>query len=159
MSTQDILRIVGIALLVVAVVFTVLAVHYFITNRIKEVMDDLSGKARAKGVAGAQKRTASQAKKKAAAQSESSGQKKPAVTAGSVVEAPAAPAELAFAAFDDEDDAGTVVVDADFDAAPKVTTTDTTDKAAAWTGALAFRVIGSIVLCDSNQIIAAGEGM
>ena len=158
MSTQDILRIVGIVLLVVAVVFTVLAVHYFITNRIKEVMDDLSGKARAKGVAGAQKRTASQAKNKAAAQSGTSSQKKPAVTAGSVAEAPAAAAEVAFAAFDDEDDSGTVVVDANFGAKP-AQKKDTTDKAAAQSGKLAFRVIGSIVLCDSNQIIAAGEGM
>ena len=157
MSAQDILRIVGIVLLVIAVVFTVLAVHYFITNHIKEVMDDLSGKARAKGVAGAQKRTAAQAKKKAATQDKASG-RKPAVTTGSVAEAPAAPAQMAFAAFDGEDDAGTVVVNADFGAKPQATK-DTTDKAAASSGALAFRVIGSIVLCDSNQIIAAGEGM
>ena len=51
MQPQLILRIAGIAALVIAALFAVLAVHYYFSQHIKAVMDDLSGKARAQGVA------------------------------------------------------------------------------------------------------------
>ena len=60
MSPQVILRIAGIALLVIGALFAFLAIHYFVSNDIRGVMDDLSGKARAKGVAGARGRAMSQ---------------------------------------------------------------------------------------------------
>lgn len=55
LNPQTILRIAGIALLVVAVLFALLAVHYYLTQDIRGVMDDLSGKTRARGVARARR--------------------------------------------------------------------------------------------------------
>ncbi|MDO5119549.1 MAG: hypothetical protein Q4D48_05635 [Coriobacteriales bacterium] len=165
MTPQLILRIVGIAALVVSALFTVLAVHYYLTNHIRAVMDDLSGKARAQGVAATRARAVWEGQRGQTSRRQASAPKKEAsVTQGTVtpaqmpqVEMPQVPAP----SFDDEDELGTVVVEADFTtqsvvAGQVATTTFTSDGAP---GAVVFHVVKNIVLCDSNQIIAAEEGV
>lgn len=170
MSMQDILRIAGIALLVIAALFVILAIHYFVTNDIRGVMDDLSGKARARGVAGTRRATAASQSRKAAQARERAGAKaaKPQVTKGTVAsaqaEAPQPEASQAASVAIDEDDMGTLVVDADFGAAPVGINKEAMGGSpapgqGASQGTVAFRVTRTIILCDSDKIIAAGEGM
>ncbi len=168
MSPQFILRIAGIALLVIALLFVLLAIHYFVTNDIRGVMDDLSGKARAKGVASTRARAATEARRNTQARTRSDAKvTSPAVKKGAVVEAEASPPvepeviEPQFAvAIDDEDEMGTVVVDVDFGAPRPSTPQGETGNTSApdeevGAGTVAFRVTRSIILCDSNQIITA----
>ena len=165
MTPQLILRIVGIAALVVSALFMALAVHYYLTNHIRAVMDDLSGKARAQSVASTRAQAVWEGRRGQTSRRQTSAPKREAVvTQGTVTpaqtpmpEMPQVPAP----AFDDEDELGTVVVEADFTMQPAAagqaaTTTSPSDGAPS---AVAFRVVKSIVLCDSNQIIAAEEGV
>lgn len=165
MTPQLILRFAGIAALVVSALFTALAVHYYLTNHIRAVMDDLSGKARAQGVAATRARAVWEGQRGQTSRRQASAPKKEAsVTQGTVTPAQMPQVEMpqvSAPAFDDEDDLGTVVVDADFTtpsfaAGQAATTTSTSDGAQS---AVAFHVIKNIVLCDSNQIIAAEEGV
>lgn len=165
MSLQVILRIVGIAALVVALLFAILAIHYFLTNNIRAVMDDLSGKARAAGVAGARRAIASDQRRSAPARGRTVA---PAEKPGAepepapAAEDPAAPE----AVFIDEDDMGAVVVDFDFaaeqaeehPAGPESVPASASGSEPA-AGTVAFRVIRTIMLCDSDKIIAASEGI
>ena len=123
MQPQLVLRIAGIAALVIAALFAVLAVHYYLSQHIKAVMDDLSGKARAQGVAqvrgssgGGRASGPRHAARPAAAAPEPMSE--PARVA-SVTPAPVSEAVgQAFAsAFDDEDGSGTVLVAASHAAA------------------------------------------
>ena len=168
MSPQVILRIAGIALLVIGALFAFLAIHYFVSNDIRGVMDDLSGKARAKGVAGARGRAMSQGMRSSQSRRRSDGRAQaPAVTKGTVSTAESAEslfegheAPQPAVALDEEDGMGTMVVDVDFGAMAAPAQTDTSGGIAepgqdSPAGAVAFRVTRSIVLCDSNQIIAA----
>ena len=165
MSLQVILRIIGIAALVVALLFAILAVHYYLTNNIRAVMDDLSGKARAAGVAGARRAIASDQRRSAPALGRTV-----APAEKSTVEPEPTPAAEELAAqepvFIDEDDMGTMVVDFDFGAAQaegpsaspeRVPASASGSEPAA--GSIAFRVVRTIMLCDSDKIIAASEGI
>ena len=162
MTPQVILRIAGIAALVVALLFAILAIHYFLTNDIRGVMDDLSGKARAKGVAGARGRAVSEGLRSAQARRRTEpATKSLAVTKGTIEEAPSqqleAPQMLEAApAFIDEDDMGTVVVDANFGAPAAIAYAAAEPDGDAPAGTVAFHVTRTIILCDSDKIIAAG---
>lgn len=113
MSPQLILRIAGIAFLVIAALFALLAVHYYLTQNIRAVMDDLSGKARAIGVAGVRRRASEPGKS-----ATRPGRKATAVTSvhqGEVAEAPmgngnSPAASPSMPAFDDEDSMSTALV-------------------------------------------------
>ena len=59
MDAQFVLRVVGIAALAIAALFAVLAVQDYLSQDIRGVMDDLSGKTRARGVAGVRRSAAS----------------------------------------------------------------------------------------------------
>lgn len=165
MTPQLILRIVGIAALVVSALFTALAVHYYLTNHIRAVMDDLSGKARAQSVASTRAQAVWEGRRGQTSRRQASAPKKEAaVTQGTVTPAQMPQVEMpqvSAPAFDDEDELGTVVVEADFTmqsvAAGQVATTTSSSDGAP--GAVVFHVVKSIVLCDSNQIIAAEEGV
>lgn len=176
MTPQLILRVVGIAALVIAVLFAVLAVHYYLTQNIKSVMDDLSGKARARGVAGTKRRAVEEAGK---------GGKRhmphdTAAREGVVEEASAAPeAASVFAAqIDDEDDVGTVLVAPTFagaasaalsedDAGTAMTSEDAQAGRVSEGDAVAggaseldsalFRVTRRLVMIHSQEVIAANE--
>lgn len=179
-TPQLILRVAGIAALVIAALFAALAVHYYLTQNIKAVMDDLSGKARARGVAGTKRRSvedAGRGGKKRASRDAVARQ-------GVVEEAPAvADAEQAgqpiFAAqVDDEDDAGTVLVaptyagaamslSSEDDVATVVAPEDTqtgrvreggaVDSDAAVPSSALFRMTRSLVMIHSQEVIAANE--
>lgn len=165
MTPQLILRFAGIAALVVSALFTALAVHYYLTNHIRAVMDDLSGKARAQGVAATRARAVWEGQRGQTSRRQASAPKKEAsVTQGTVTPAQMPQVEMpqvSAPAFDDEDELGTVVVEADFTtqsvAAGQVATTTSSSDGAP--GAVAFHVVKNIVLCDSNHIIAAEEGV
>lgn len=165
MSLQVILRIIGIAALVVALLFAILAVHYFLTNNIRAVMDDLSGKARAAGVAGARRAIASDQRRSAPARGRTVAPAEKSDAAPEPAQAAVEPAAQE-PVFIDEDDMGTVVVDFDFGAAQAEgqpagfegapSSASGSEPAA---GTVAFRVIRTIMLCDSDKIIAASEGI
>ena len=182
MSVQLILRIAGIAALVFSALFAMLAVHYYLSQDIKGVMDDLSGKARARGVAGARKR-AHEASRPAAARSGRVATATP-VERDEIEEAPRmatdSPVPSAPMPMLDEDDVDTVLVaatvragestaggavvpsEAGEVAAPayvrqKSQTTDASVLAGEAAGAAPaiFRLTRSIVMIHSQEVIAA----
>jgi len=125
LTPQFILRVLGIAALVVAVLFAVLAVHYYLTQNIRAVMDDLSGKARARGVTSGRRRAA----ERTSSEGPRGHRAKPAAAPVRQGEVEPAPQELAFpepmpaaepvpaamagnALAFDEDEAGTMLVSA-----------------------------------------------
>lgn len=186
-TVQLILRIAGIAFLVVSGLFFILAVHYYLSQNIRAVMDDLSGKTRAQGVAGARRRAGAERGKGVS--------RRPSRAASMVpeqgeAELPAdesvpgtADALPAMPPFDEEDDMGTVLVavasvPAGF-AAPQgedgMATMLETDAAFATSaasasaahdnealgidgpGAASFRITRRIVMIHATEIIAANE--
>ena len=110
MSPQLILRIAGIAALVIAALFAVLAVHYYLTQDIRGVMDDLSGKARARGVAGTRRRASERSTAGPSRQGRAAAAVAPVrqgeVQAAPAVAAPADPVPAPMPAFALADEAG-----------------------------------------------------
>lgn len=157
LTPQLILRMLGIAALVVAALFAVLAVHYYLTNNIRAVMDDLSGKARAQGVARTQRRSAKAGEGKrsqARRQARSKAQAGQAATAP----APAAPEmDLPQMVVVDDEGPGTQLVAA---AAPQQMPAPqpvAPKQAGATPAPATFRVTRRVVLIHSQEVIAASE--
>lgn len=167
MQPQFILRVVGIAALVVAVLFALLAVHYYLTQNIRAVMDDLSGKTRARGVAGARTRVSSDSRR---SETHRSSRQNVAPAAGSVdsasptaqprrAEVTPAPQPMPMA-FEDEDDTGTVLVGAVHSGASAAGDTSQKPSPAPETvpgDKPLFRITRSIVLIHSQEVIATSE--
>lgn len=175
MDMQLILRIVGVVLLVIAALFAVLAVHYYLTQHIRAVMDDLSGKARAQGVAQVRRDTAAPSRGGARRQARDA-------TPATVDEPAAAPARSAgvvepapvFQAFpEDEGDSGTVLVASAFSARPNEDdlatmvepeavseddlATEVAPEEQASSARPTFRLTKRIVLIHSQEVIATSE--
>lgn len=187
MTPQLILRIAGIAFLVVSGLFGILAVHYYLSQNIRAVMDDLSGKTRAQGVAGARRRASaergrgvSRRPSRAASMTPGQGEAEQAVDESAFETGGAL---SAMPPFDAEDDMGTVLVsvssvtpdsatmrdedgaatmletDAAFgtSATPASATNDTDGLGIDGTGVAAFRVTRRVVMIHATEIIAANE--
>lgn len=154
MSPQLILKIVGIAALVVSALFALLAVHYYLTQNIRAVMDDLSGKARARGVAGTRSRANAE---------RGSGQHRPApapaVKQGQVE--PAAPASPAmgdlFSALPEEDDGGTMLVAAASSVPTGAQPQQPAQPAPQDVAPASFQLTRRVVLIHSREVIVANE--
>lgn len=160
---QLVLRIAGIAALVVSVAFVALAVQYYLSRDIRGVMDDLSGKTRARGVASGRGRTASarrtgnvrrpapeSAPVRVAPDAVQTGEEPAGQTfAAAVAEADSAPKAEAFAPAsaarvrEGADSGSTVVFGDEAPAAPATASN--------------FRITRSIVLVDCDRIITEGE--
>ena len=181
MDMQLILRIVGIVLLVIAALFAVLAVHYYVTRHIRAVMDDLSGKARAQGVAQVRRDTAAPARGGAARQAHDAAPAASAAPAAAPVRSAAVeePAPLFQSLPEEEDGSGTVLVASAFNALPNeddlativepepadeddLATEVAAEESAAPASAPAtsrtnFRLTRRIVLIHSQDVIASSE--
>lgn len=169
MTPQVILRIAGIVALVVSVLFAVLAVHYYLTQNIRAVMDDLSGKARARGMAGTRARSMGEAR--GTRRGEQAAARRPGARKAEVTdEAPSVPA---FAAdVPDDDDLGTKLVpatvgpaapggteaEATYETAADAGSTGDEDRAPETHGAGLFCVTRRIVMIHAQEIIAPNEG-
>ena len=158
LTPQHILRVLGIAALVVAALFAVLAVHYYLTNNIRAVMDDLSGKARAQGVARTQRRAAK------AGEGKRSQTRRPARSKTPASQPVATPAPAAAPEMDlpqmvvvDDEGPGTQLVAA---AAPQQMPAPqpvAPKQAGATPAPATFRVTRRVVLIHSQEVIAASE--
>lgn len=158
LTPQLILRMLGIAALVVAALFAVLAVHYYLTNNIRAVMDDLSGKARAQGVARTQRRAAK------AGEGKRSQTRRPARSKTPASQTVATPAPAAAPEMDlpqmvvvDDEGPGTQLVAA---AAPRQMPAPqpvAPKQASATPAPATFRVTRRVVLIHSQEVIAASE--
>ena len=158
---QLVLRIAGIAALVVSVAFVALAVQYYLSRDIRGVMDDLSGKTRARGVASGRGRTASARR--------TGNVRRPAPESAPVRVAPDAvqtgeqPAGSTFAAAASESDSAPKAET--FAPVPAARVREEADSGstvvfgdegpASSTGTSSFRVTRSIVLVDCDRIITA----
>ena len=157
MDMQLILRIVGVVLLVIAALFAVLAVHYYLTQHIRAVMDDLSGKARAQGVARTQRRAAK------AGEGKRSQARRPArskVQAGQAATAPASVApemDLPQMVVVDDEGPGTQLVAAAVPQQMPAPQPVAPKQAGATPAPATFRVTRRVVLIHSQEVIAASE--
>lgn len=157
LTPQLILRMLGIAALVVAALFAVLAVHYYLTNNIRAVMDDLSGKARAQGVARTQRRSAK------AGEGKRSQARRPArskTQAGQAATAPASVApemDLPQMVVVDDEGPGTQLVAAAVPQQMPAPQPVAPKQAGATPAPATFRVTRRVVLIHSQEVIAASE--
>jgi hypothetical protein len=152
MNLQTILRIAGIALLVAAALFALLAIQYFLSKDIRSVMDDLSGKARARGVAssGSQGRQQSTARR--------SGSRRPA-RVGRDEGRPAAAAPVQVREVVVDDGPGTALVAAPVEAPVVANAPVQNNQGQAPAAQPIFQLTRSIVLTDSQEVIAFEGGL
>lgn len=151
MNLQTILRIAGIALLVVAVLFALLAIQYYLSRDIRSVMDDLSGKARARGVAS----SGSQGRQQSGARRSSS--RRPARSERDEARpAAAAPVQVREVVVDDGP--GTALVAAPVEVAVASAPVQT-NQGQALAEQPIFQLTRSIVLTDAQEVIAFEGGL
>ena len=155
MQPQFILRIAGIVALVIAALFALLAIQYYLSQNIRAVMDDLSGKKRARGVA---RRGSTDAGGRRPGASRPSGGE-----AGAPVRKAQVESAVQMPAFADEEDLGTSLsspmhgAEAPLPAVAEQAADVAQASLTKENSAPAFRLTRSVVLIHAQEVIVANE--
>ena len=154
LNLQTILRIAGIALLVVAVLFALLAIQYYLSRDIRSVMDDLSGKARARGVAS----SGSQGRQQSGTQRNSS-RRTARTRRDEARPMAAAPVQVREVVVDDGPGTALVAAPVEVAVASAPVQAKQNTQGEAPTAQPIFQLTRSIVLTDSQEVIAFEGGL